>query len=484
MANKDLKIKLITQNLLPAGLSQAQRDVKSFSRGLKGIFDIGAKPAAVLTAGLMAIKKAAEFVEEGFNGIGRVFRDLRTESLAKDFDNLKKSINDVSQSFIASKESFDSENKILESQQKNVRALEDANNNLAKSKKLMTATSAEQASAMEEEYKISQITLDAKRKEQDILDNVAKAKADANRKTQEANELQKESERLEAIAISNGDRSLEMQRKKNDLMQSKSLGTFASTVTGTSKKELDSLEEARKASKEISERSFEEKQALDRRIAKLRMEAVEIAKTTGDKQYLIEQVTAQQAASFYEIQAKNRIKDIEDRRAYAEKAVENEQKLYDILVVQKKKHVEEMKALEERKQDAEENLAEKEKKRNGQGLQDRINQAKKLAEMTVKEFLAKGKADEDKEKSDKKQKGRYTELRNRELRGTKLSKEQIKFMQAFELIEEAKNKLGKLQKQAVDEAQKKAVIDIARAADTLNLVLAEQRKLKPLLEAN
>jgi hypothetical protein len=28
------------------------------------------------------------------------------------------------------------------------------------------------------------------------------------------------------------------------------------------------------------------------------------------------------------------------------------------------------------------------------------------------------------------------------------------------------------------------VIDIARAADTLNLVLAEQRKLKPLLEAN
>jgi hypothetical protein len=452
MADKKITLVLEAKNMLSRGLSGASQSVKKFSDGMKGAFDFFAKPILIVGAGLMALKKGLDVIEEGFRGMGRAFREAKTESMIKDFELLRYSASLVGSEFKALEEATKSGNAVFDQQTKRVRGLEDAQTNLEKAKRLSTATTDEERQAIEEEFKASEIATEAKRKQADIELEVSRAKDSTIKKTQEANKLTEESAKLEEQALEARTRAAAMGQKINALNAGASM---VGVMSGVHAKEIESLTKAQKAASDLADKSVEEKERIDAQIVSLGIQATEAQKMAADKSLEIENTRIEEQASILDLEAKN----IEKRMKMQEEA---SKKLADL----KEKEADTLATIAERQ-------TEDNKDKWDQILRDNEEAAKK----TVAQFIEDSKKEKDDLKVRANEDKNAARLEGLTKGGGKLSKKDQEWLDSFKAIRDAQQNVGVAKENIAQIEATKQTKALTSIQDLLKKNLDEQLKL-------
>lgn len=454
MANKDLTIVLKTKNMLSAGLSQAQSSVKGFSDRLKGLFDIGAKPILVISAGVMALKKGIDTVEEGFRGFGRLLREQRSEELKAQFDRLRDSVSNLQKQYANSEAVFNSNNKIFDEQKKTVRALADATFDLEKAKRLASATTEEERKAIEAEYEARSIAVKSAQAQQDIIDEVARKRQEASMKEQQAIALEVKARELGKKSVEALSRASEMSAQESKLG-----GSFLGFATGANAKEIESLQKAKDEATNLAKQYRDEQAKVLADVSKLRMEATENIRVSAETEKGIEAEKIKAQADALELERKQN----EERIKLAE---ETAKKLEDL----KKQEV-----------DAQANIEQNARDEQMKAWDAQLKANEEIAKKTVAQFLEDAKTKKDEEMFSKQEEKKALRLAEMEARGTKLSKRDKEFLEASRTIKQAGVQADVAKKNI--EAEK--LTQVLNRQNDLNNKLAEiQRKQVELSQIN
>ena len=410
MANKDLTIVLKTKNMLSAGLSQAQSSVKGFSDRLKGLFDIGAKPILVISAGVMALKKGIDTVEEGIRGFGRAMREQRSDELKGQFERLKDSITKLNAEYAKTEAVFATNNKVFDESKKSARALADANTDLEKAKRLASATSEEERKAIEAEYQARDIATKSAQAQQDIIDEVARKRTEASMKEAQATKLEVQARELGKKSVEALSRAAQMASQEAGLG-----GSFLGFSTGANEKEIESLKKAKDEATALAKQYKDEQEKVLSEIGKLRMDATENIRVSAETEKSIEAEKIKAQAESLELERKAQ----EERVKLAE---ETAKKLEDLA----KQKADAQKAVEDNARDEQKRAWEKQ-----------VRENEEIAKKTVAQFIEDSKKKKDEEKVRKQEDEKGARLKAMEARGTKLSPRDKEWLKKFDEIREA-----------------------------------------------
>lgn len=456
---RDLEIVLKTKNAFSNGFSELGKGVKSVSEKIKGLFDIGAKPVLVIAAGVMALKKAFDLVEEGFRGIGRTFREIATERMVKSFDSLRDSLSQVTVAAALNTERFNGTNKIYEQHAKSIRTVEDAQNALNKSIRMAGAVTQDSKNVVENESDALKINLEAKRKTIDLEKEIENGKKSSNLKRVTANDMEVESIRLSQEILKARERAAKLGGKQKSLLEGT---TGAAGLTGWNKKELESLATAQKASTDLANKAADEKERLDAQIKSLRLQSIIDLRIASEKEFEVRSIELQRQSSMIDLETKIK----EQKRAAAEKNWKEQSDELD-----REKEIRKTKAqIAEAEHDDFIRATEKKVK----DQKDRLVLLRNIAEMTVAEYLA------EKDKTKQKDSVTFSEdkKRNRLMTLGALSKKDKEWLDAKKEIDEAKGDVKKLFPKIMEQ-QNQIDQNLAREADKATIEL--NKKLEQLV---
>ena len=408
MANLIAKLGLDSAEF-KAGLNSAkaatggfQGTIKSATNGLRNMFDAVLKPVAVVTAAVLALRKAFEFVNEIAAQAGNNLREIKTGNIQAGVETLENEINKLSNSFKrleadqnAAAKSMDkgaeSANKMAKAQQEIARAMElvaDVRNTGGKNAEEINrrydvgetqgATAQDvvklnnAAKAAEAEYErkrnrskeAAQQSREAAKKEAQALTEADRLRKQAvaiiNKEPTEA----EKKKRLEEPAIGLTWKDKEAKRKREAKEFDKTVfGGIKAAITGGSEeqKRIDDLSKAADAADAVSKKHHEQAKRLDEESINLQREYMEALQQKQDAE-------AQAAAIRVSLEAKTiagvialNDKALEKRREAAKEDWEMRLDVY-----QKNKELEEREASD--KQAAEQRKAERIGAIRGRGL--------------------------------------------------------------------------------------------------------------------